>query len=304
MHRSGVIGLGQIGAGVSTCLARAGLLEAVYDVRPDAAGRLEGVPPVLGSPAKLASCCDVILLAVISAQQVLDVLTGPSGIVSAARPGLNIVLLSTVSLSDLEVVRQTTDAASIGLIDCGVTGGPSAAANNGLICFVGAEADRLTEVLPVLDGFAQQVVHMGGPGSGMAAKIARNVIVYNAWRAGYEGAQLAAAAGINVVKFAQAIEASSVGGPTIWLTRPDPATDGDELRLREATLGLVQKDLAAALELGGALGIDLPMATLSRQSARAIMGIDMFEPSGDGIAYAGKSGSANPAISATPIKRT
>lgn len=276
--RSGVIGLGQIGGGVATCLVRAGLLEAVYDVRPDAAARLGGMPFMAASPAELASQCDVILIAVISAQQVHDVLSGPSGILSAARPGLNIVLLSTISVRDLAAIRQVTDAAGVGLIDCGVTGGPGAAANNGLICFVGAADEHLAEVLPTLEGFALQVAHMGGPGAGMAAKIARNVIVYASWRAGYEGAQLASAAGIDVVQFARAIEASSVGGPTTWLTRPDPAVDGDERELREATLGLLRKDLGAALELGDALDVDMPMAVLSRQSARDIMGLDVAGP--------------------------
>ena len=110
----------------------------------------------------------------------------------------------------------------------------------------------------------------------MAAKISRNVIVYTTWRAGYEGAKLAAAAGVDVRKLAAAIDASAtnVGGPTTWMTRADPATDTAELALRNATLGLLDKDLAAALDLAASLDIDLPMAVLARKSARTIMGIE------------------------------
>ncbi len=275
MTKAGVIGLGQIGGGVAICLARAGVLAAVYDVRPDASAGLDGVPPVVATPAELARQCDVVLIAVVNAKQIKDVLNGPDGVLSAARPGLDVVLLSTISLPDLAEIRKLTDAAGVGLVDSGVTGGP-AAARNGLVCLVGADDAVLARVKPTLEAFAQNVAHMGPPGSGMAAKIARNVIVYTVWRAGYEGARLAAAAGVDVRKLAAAIDASAanVGGPTTWMTRPDPATDAAELRLREGTLGLLDKDLAAALELAGALDIELPMAQLARDSARLIMGLD------------------------------
>lgn len=275
MRNAGVIGLGQIGGGVAICLARAGVLGAVYDVRPDASGNLDGVPPVAASPAEVARSCDVVLIAVVDSRQVRDVLTGTDGVLSQARPGLTVVLLATVSLKDLAKLRKLTDAAGVGLVDCGVTGGP-AAARNGLVCLVGADDDVLARVKPTLDAFALQVAHMGPPGAGMAAKIARNVIVYTTWRAGYEGARLAAAAGVDVRKLAAAIDASAtnVGGPTTWMSRADPATDAGEHALREATLGLLDKDLSAALELAASFDLDLPMAALSKKTARTIMGIE------------------------------
>ena len=87
-------------------------------------------------------------------------LGGPNGVLAAARPGLNVVLLSTVSLKDLREIRALTDAAGVGLVDSGVTGGPKAR-ENGLICLVGGEDSVLAEVRPVLDGFARSVAHDG-----------------------------------------------------------------------------------------------------------------------------------------------
>jgi 3-hydroxyisobutyrate dehydrogenase len=275
LQKAGVIGLGQIGGGVAICLARAGMLEAVHDIRPDAADRLEGVPPVAASPAAVAARADVVLIAVVDAAQTRDVLTGPDGVLSEARPGLNIVLLSTIAVADLKEIRALTDKAGVGLVDCGVTGGP-AAAHNGLVCLVGAEDGVLAKVKPVLDGFALSVAHMGGPGAGMAAKLARNVIVYTVWRAGYEGARLAQAAGVDVRKLALAIEesAANVSGPTTWMLRPDPAVDDGERAVREGIFGLLDKDLKAALALAATLDVSLPMAELSRRTGRAIMGLD------------------------------
>jgi len=274
MARAGVVGLGMIGSGVALCLARAGMLEAVYDVRAEASDGLEGVPPVAATPAALAERCDTILIAVVSAEQTFDVLGGPDGILARSRPGMNIVLLATVSLDDLEEIRTRTNAAGVGLVDCGVTGGPRVR-ENGLVCMVGADDVTLAQVRPVLDGFARSVEHMGAPGAGMAAKIARNIIVYGCLRAGYEASAVARAAGVSVAQLARIVESSndSVGGPMMVMGRPaDPRSDPAEARTREGLRSLMVKDLDAALALGERLGLTLPLVELTRRTDREVSG--------------------------------
>jgi 3-hydroxyisobutyrate dehydrogenase len=268
-----VIGLGAIGGGVAVCLARSGHLAAVYDVRPEVVKDLEGVPPVVASPAELARRVDVVLIAVVNAKQTVDVLSGPDGVLAAARPGLNVVLLSTISLKDLREIRALTDAAGVGLVDSGVTGGPKAK-ENGLICLIGADSAVLEEVRPVLDGFARSVAHMGGPG--MAAKIARNVVVYGCLRAGYEAAVLCRGAGVKVADLAKVIEqsADTVGGPMMLMGRPaDPLSDPSEGKLRESVRSLMIKDLEAAQELAATLGVALPLVELTLRTDRAVVGV-------------------------------
>jgi 3-hydroxyisobutyrate dehydrogenase len=275
VKKAGVIGLGAIGGGVAVCLARSGHLAAVYDLRPEVVEDLEGVPPVVASPAELARRVDVVLIAVVNAKQTVDVLSGPNGVLAAARPGLNVVLLSTISLKDLREIRALTDAAGVGLIDSGVTGGPKAK-ENGLICLVGGESAVLEEVRPVLDGFARSVAHMGGPGAGMAAKIARNVVVYGCLRAGYEAAVLCRGAGVKVADLAKVIEqsADTVGGPMMLMGRPaDPLSDPSEGKLREYVRSLMIKDLEAAQELAATLGVALPLVELTLRTDRAVVGV-------------------------------
>jgi 3-hydroxyisobutyrate dehydrogenase len=275
MKNAGVIGLGVIGSGVAICLARSGHLAAVYDVRPESAADLPGVPAVVASPAELAKLADVVLIAVVNAQQTIDVLSGPNGVLSQARPGLNVVLLATVSLDDLREIRALTDAAGVGLVDSGVTGGPKGR-ENGLICLIGGDDDVITAVMPVLEGFARSVAKMGGPGAGMAAKIARNVVVYGCLRAGYEAAVLCRGAGVNVNDLAKVIAESSdsVGGPMMLMDRPDPLADDKEGALREYTRGLMVKDLQAAASLGASLGVSLPLVELTLRTDRAVVGLE------------------------------
>ncbi|MDB5702750.1 MAG: oxidoreductase [Sphingomonadales bacterium] len=275
MKNAGVIGLGVIGSGVAICLARSGHLAAVYDVRPESAVDLPGVPDVVASPAELAKVADVVLIAVVNAQQTIDVLSGPDGVLSQARPGLNVVLLATVSLDDLREIRALTDAAGVGLVDSGVTGGPKGR-ENGLICLIGGDEDVVAAVIPVLEGFARSVARMGGPGAGMAAKIARNVVVYGCLRAGYEAAVLCRGAGVNVHDLAKVIaeSADSVGGPMMLMDRPDPLIDEKEGALREYTRGLMIKDLQAAASLGASLGVSLPLVELTLRTDRAVVGLE------------------------------
>src|ERR1700677_4541096 len=97
MLKAGVIGLGQIGGFVASGLAASKLLAAVYDVRSDAADKLEGVPALSARPAEVARVADVIFIAVVSADQAREALAGPGGVFEQARPGMEIVLQSTVS---------------------------------------------------------------------------------------------------------------------------------------------------------------------------------------------------------------
>lgn len=271
---AGVIGLGMIGAGVATCLARSGQLAAVYDVRPDSTADIPGCPPLSASPRALAEAVDTVLIAVVSAEQTVDVLSGPDGVLAAARPGMNVVLLATVSLTALGEIRKLTDAAGVGLIDSGVTGGQRAK-ENGLVCLVGGSDEAVAAVRPVLDGFALSVAHMGPAGAGMAAKIARNVVVYGCLRAGYEAAVLCRNAGVDVNQLSKVIEDSSggVGGPMMLMSRADPLTDPKEAGIREYTRGLMIKDLEAALDLGRTFGIRLPLAELAIATDQAVVGM-------------------------------
>lgn len=274
MTNAGVIGLGHIGSGVALCLARSGQLGAVYDIRPDAAAELEGVPAVAASPAALAEQVDVVIVAVVSAQQTIDVLSGPDGVLARARPGMTIVLVATVSIEDLKSIRALTDAAGVGLVDCGVTGGQKVR-ENGLVCLVGGDDETVACVRPVLDGFAKLVAHMGGPGAGMAAKIARNVVVFGCLRAGYEAAVLCRNTGVDIRQLSDAIDASSdgVGGPLMLVTRDDPFDNPQEAAIREYTRALMIKDLDAAIDLAAGFGVTLPLIELTRRTDQAVVGM-------------------------------
>ncbi|MCH9828717.1 MAG: NAD-binding protein [Gammaproteobacteria bacterium] len=276
MQTAGVIGLGVIGSRVAQCLQREGRLAAVYDLRSEAAAQAGVAAFSVTSPAELARRCNVVLVAVVNSAQAREVLLGEQGLLSQAHAELTVVLLSTVSLDDLEQLRGLVAAAGVDLVDCGVTGG-SAVASKGLACLVGANDSSFTAVLPVLRSFSDTVLHMGGAGTGMAAKIVRNVIVYTTWCASCEAAALGRAAGVDLAMLDAAIEASqaSLGSPLVWMAN-GPATDA-EVTARETVAALLNKDLDAALALADRVDVSLQITQLTRRNARAVLGLEPLE---------------------------
>jgi len=277
--RAGVIGLGMIGGGVAVSLARSGRVPAVYDIRRDAAEGLAGVPAAFDSPAQVARESDVIMVAVVDADQARTVIAGPDGVLSGAHPGLTVVLLSTVALPVVHELDRLCAEHEVAFLDCGVTPGDKAA-ENGMVAILGGADDAVTTALPVLRDWAKKVVHCGPLGAGMATKIARNVVTYGSWRTVTEAAALAAAAGVEPAKLAEVIESADPQGRTLLQLLHMRGGNGE---LPEA-IGrqiqpLMSKDLAAARDLAIELGVDTPLADVARTHVHETLDLPPEAPS-------------------------
>lgn len=272
--RAGVIGLGMIGGGVAVSLARSGRVPVVHDVRPDAAADLAGVPDPLGSPAEVATVSDVVMVAVVDADQAREVIGGEDGLLRAARPGLTIVLLATVALPVVHELAALCAEQGVGFLDCGVTPGDKAA-ENGMVAILGGEQRTVDSARPVLDDWAKKVVHCGPPGAGMATKIARNVVTYGSWRTVAEASALARAAGVDPACLAEVIEAADPEGRTLLqLLRMQDADGVLHEAVGRQIEPLMTKDLDAARDLAAALGVRTPLVEAVRTQARRTLQLD------------------------------
>ncbi len=278
--RVGVIGLGAIGDGVATSVLREGLPLVVCDVRTEATDKYADTATVASSPADLVSSSDVVVVAVVNDEQVHAVLSGPGGGLAAADAGTTFIVVSTISTPCIQAIGAEADALGIAVLDCGVTGGPDAAASGDLVCMVGGDPEVIDRVGPVFDAVSSLAVVMGPFGTGLAAKLARNLITYGSWLAAYEGQELAEAAGIDLAKLAEVVKASDVhiGGASRLMFRPTvaPFTEDDHPMIVDAMragASLAHKDLAAALELAETLDVELPLATMTEHRVDEIFGL-------------------------------
>ncbi len=267
----GIIGLGMIGGGVAVSLVRSGITPtAVYDIRPDASEKLEGVPAQVATPAEVGRLSDIVMLAVVNTAQARDVLSSEHGLLSTTREGTIIVLLSTVSMQDLRELSGLCESHGAVLLDAGVTGGTKAA-ENGLVVMLGGSDDVVERAMPALNGFAKAVVHCGPSGTGMVTKLARNAITYGQWALIHEATALAQVGGVAPDRLLKAL-----------VEGDDPGTDRLNL-LKGAVAGyktpeervvsadyLAQKDLGAAQDFAAEMGVETPLINDIRPKMRDV----------------------------------
>ncbi len=276
----GVIGLGLIGDGVASNVSGAGLPLVVCDVRTEATDRYRDTAVVAESPPDLVRQSDIVVVAVVDDAQVRSVLSGPDGGLAVADPSTTIVVVSTISVACIEAIGSEAAALGVPLLDCGVSGGPGAAASGDLVCMVGGDPEVIERARPLFDAIGSLAVTMGPFGAGLAAKLARNLVQYGSWLAAYEAQVLAEAAGIDLANLAQVIRASDahIGGASTLMFRSTvaPFTDDDDQGLvgaMRAASQLAHKDLSAALELAGSLEVALPLAAMTEERCDDIFGV-------------------------------
>ncbi len=281
MTTVGVVGLGDIGRGVAHAVGRVGFDLGVCDKRAEITAPFQGSARVAATPASLGAGSDVVIVVVVDDRQVLAVTDGPDGALADMAPGSTVVILSTVSPDTIASVADKASVRGIGVVDCGVSGGPAAAASGSLVAMVGGETEVIERVRPVLDTFTSLVVHMGPLGAGIKAKLARNLVQYGSWLAAYEAQVLAEAAGIELAKLAEVIRESDklIGGASRLMFRDSaapmpPDTHPAMVDAMASGAALAHKDLRAAIELGRNLEVDLPLAMMIDDRCDAVFGLE------------------------------
>lgn len=272
----GVVGLGVIGGAVARHLVAAGQRLVVCDVRSEALTPFIGKAQTTQDPAELAAKCRVVLVAVVSDEQLHEVMRS---VLARAEPHTVVVVLSTVRVETVIALAESGARQGVAVLDCGVSGGPTAASRGQLVCMVGGNPGVVERIGALFEAWSSEVIYTGRIGSGLAAKLSRNVVQYGAWLAAYEGQMLAEAYGVDLQTLARAIRASDAlsGGITALMFRETvkPLGDEDDPTLVEAMragAGLAHKDLRIALGLAGTLGVDLPMTELTEARCDLIFG--------------------------------
>jgi 3-hydroxyisobutyrate dehydrogenase-like beta-hydroxyacid dehydrogenase len=271
--RAGVVGLGMIGGGVAVSMVKRGRIPAVFDIRPDAADGLVGVPRPLASPAEVAKVSNVVMVAVVNDVQAFEAICGPEGLLKGPHCNLIIVLLSTIAVSVVHKLSEQCAKANVGFLDCGVTPG-NKAADNGMVAIVGGEEVMVERARPVLEDWAKKVVHCGPQGTGMATKIARNLVTFGSWRTVAEASMLAGAAGVKPGILTEIIEAADPKGETLLhlLKHRDKSGTLPE-KLTQVIEPLMTKDLEAAQELSAMLGVKMPLLDVTRTHGHETLGL-------------------------------
>ena len=213
MQRIGFIGAsGMMGHGMAKNLRAKGwpLGLTVHRSAERVADLLAAGATQAASPKALAAGSDIVFLCVTGSPQVEASVLGAEGLLAGAKPGLMIVDCSTSEPDSTARLREAGAAQGVRVIDAPLARTPVEAEAGRLNVMVGAEPADFAALEPVLRAFAENVLHVGGPGAGHTIKLLNNFIAQAVCTATAEAFAVGQRAGIDPNKLVELVSAGIV----------------------------------------------------------------------------------------------
>lgn len=205
----GLVGLGLMGTAVTQRMLLAGQRVHGYDpsvAAREAHGARGGLPRT--SLAEVATAVDVIVLSLPSGAVTREVCLGSDGLVHHARPGTLVVDTSTIHPDEATAAAEGLRAAGIHFADAGVSGSSNNVAAGQALAVVGTEDEQFARAEQVLAPFCTEVLHVGGVGAGMRAKLVINAVLSLHRAALAEGLVLAERLGVDAGRMLDVLQRS------------------------------------------------------------------------------------------------
>jgi len=257
MTTIGFIGLGTMGHPMAANLIRAGYEVAVWNRTPGRArDLLELGAEWADSPLEAARSASVVITMVSDDAAIEQVYYGDDGVMEGLQPGTIVIDSSTISPGLARRLAEDAAARHCRFLDAPVTGSKPAAEEGTLVFMVGGSRETLDEVRPVLLAMGRDVIHMGGSGSGAAAKLVNNMIGAANLAALAEGMALAAAAGIDAAKLLSVVQSGGAASRMAEV-KGRKILEGDYSL--QFALALMHKDLKLASALSDGVKAPAPL---------------------------------------------
>ena len=213
MASIGFIGAsGLMGHGMAKNLQAKGhaLAFTVYRKRDRVADLLTAGAVEVDSPAMLARHSDIVFICVTGSPQVEASVLGENGLLAGAREGLVIVDCSTSEPDSTTRLRELAAQKGVTYVDAPLARTPVEAELGKLNVMVGASDAVFAQLKPVLHAFAENVIHVGGPGAGHTIKLLNNFIAQAICTATAEAFAVGQRSGVNLNKLVELVSAGAV----------------------------------------------------------------------------------------------
>jgi 3-hydroxyisobutyrate dehydrogenase-like beta-hydroxyacid dehydrogenase len=263
----GVIGLGNMGSGISANLLKAGFNVFVYDIRSEPLEKLREKGAVVASSVQeMARSCPLVFSVLLDYTQTLDILTGSSGLFDNMEEGGSVFVCSTLSPSQVKELAALAKKKGVHLLDAAMSGGSQGAAAGKLTMMIGGDAIILDENKKALEAISSNFYHMGEVGTGESAKAINQLLVTVHNVATAEAMLLASKSGISLKQMYDIIK-NSAGYSWIFEHRAMRMIEHD-FKSR-GVLRILLKDANIVMETAQSLQLVLPMVDLARQLYQA-----------------------------------
>jgi 3-hydroxyisobutyrate dehydrogenase-like beta-hydroxyacid dehydrogenase len=244
------------------------LVEAGYDVSVWNRTRAKAEPLVkfgatlVDTPSDLAAC-DVVFTMVAGSDDLVEVVTGPAGILSRTGEAPRVLVdCSTVSAEASETVRAHTADVGTDLLAAPVSGNPKVVRAGRLTLVVSGPTTAWQVAKPVLSALGEGVTYVGPGDTARLVKICHNLMLGVVTQCLAEITVLAERGGVARADFLEFLNASVMGSTFTKYKTPAFV----ELDFTPTfTPPLLRKDFDLGLAAAADLGVSLPVAELVRE---------------------------------------
>jgi 3-hydroxyisobutyrate dehydrogenase-like beta-hydroxyacid dehydrogenase len=174
----GIVGLGRCGMPAAQRFVESSFDVYGYARRAEVIEKLKAVGgKSVASPAEVAAHAPVVIVMVLNDDQVIEVITGPQGVLKGAGEGSTVICMSTINRDNLDWMLRECSARKVKFIDCPFTGGPARVANGTLTLIAAAPEPVLAPCRGILEVIGKITYAGETPGMGQAVKHCNQLLV-------------------------------------------------------------------------------------------------------------------------------
>lgn len=242
--KTGIIGVGAMGAAMAGHLVRAGHDVTAFDVDETRLGAArEAGAATAASLAEIAGTAEIFIVMVVSDDQSRAVVDGLCG---AAAAGSLIAIAATNHPDTMKALADKAAAHGLRLIDAPVCFGLQGARDGELVSLCGGAEEDVDFARPALEAYSRKVYRVGDIGAGQLAKACNNMLHWAACVANFEVLLLAKRQGVDAQHMRE-------------ILLDCPGHNGTLERWDDTRFTWPEKDLDIALDMAQAGGLKLPL---------------------------------------------
>jgi 3-hydroxyisobutyrate dehydrogenase-like beta-hydroxyacid dehydrogenase len=266
----GFVGLGRMGHPIASRLMQAGYELVVCDSNRKVVETFTAAgAKAAATPAAVANESDVVIVCLPTPAIVRDVALGEGGVIEGSRARY-LIDISTTGTVVAREIGQAFEARGKVFVDSPVTGGVAGAKNGVLTMILGAPAEAVEAVRPIIETIGNKLVVAGSrPGDGQMLKVINNLLSFVALEVTAEAMALGVRYGLDAEAMLDTFN-SGTGRNTATSDKfprsvmPRSFDFGFSVRS-------VNKDIGLCLSEAESLGVPMPVSTAAKQIWTAAM---------------------------------
>jgi len=174
----GIIGLGRAGLPVARAYINNGYTVHGHDRSPEAIKTFKEIGGIHHpNSAGVGENCKIVIIMVLNDKQILEVISGETGLFNGLNSGSIIICMSTINRSVLESIAVLCAERNLRFVDCPFTGGAARIPTGNLTLIAAAPPELIAAVTPVLEVIGN-IVQVGNiPGLGQSVKYCNQLLV-------------------------------------------------------------------------------------------------------------------------------